>query len=714
MINPSASSRAADSIAASPVAQRATYDYANTARILPVCVCSICDEPFIDPCDTPCGHTFCAACLSAWAPERGCPLCRAPLAAASDLGDDKNQVIKAAVRPSQDKTLLMLLNELEVHCANKAGRCPWQGPRANLQEHLQRGCQYNACTWLARGCQWRGRLLAVAEHVGSSCEYADVACPHGPASCAHTCERRKLADHLRECPAAVKAAQEAKWKAVADVCARLNPAKADVVKLNVGGRALMCSKQTLCKYPLSLLGLLFSGNSRPLERLEDGSVFIDRNGEVFSVLLEWLRGGGGSGVDLGRLSDETRAQLCTEAAFWQLDELVALLRPTVEPPVQATTQKKKISLDQLALMLKISNTLRLVDADLSGLYLGGVKLESALFVRCSLRGTNFSGASLAASNFTASDLTDADFSGANLAGTNFTDCTLAGACLSSSTLYCVFKSCVLKATNFTGAKLESNSTFTTSDFSGALAGRCVFESCVLKVTNFTGATLASVAFLGGDVFSALWASATFRDVTFDSVPLPGADTDEWVHRTHAQCLKLGETNLELYGAVRFKNVHLGVISRSEWPANPPSWRGIHVENCHVGQGLELAGHEAYTSREFAAVVPRIRSCVGCNFANWDLRGLDLSCISTFERNALAGAVIDATTGLPTDLRGCNLSGVVFCAANFPGKAKAFLNFTGANLHGANVSALADAGFTFDFQNADLTNASLGSNRLRKK
>src|SRR4051794_10832965 len=99
-----------------------TYEYVNPSRILPLCVCSICDEPFIDPCETPCRHNFCTACLTSWPRESGCPLCRGALspppadgASGSPAGD--------IVRPCQDKTLLTLLNDLEVYCANKAGGC---------------------------------------------------------------------------------------------------------------------------------------------------------------------------------------------------------------------------------------------------------------------------------------------------------------------------------------------------------------------------------------------------------------------------------------------------------------------------------------------------------------------------------------------------------------------------------------------------------------
>lgn len=119
-----------------PQAAVVAFDYVDEARTLPICVCSICDEPFIDPVEVPsCQHTFCAKCINACQRASGCPVCRAVLPPTS-----------APLPPSTDKTLLRLLDDLPVYCANKRGNevsgggCAWTGPRGNLAEHLARGC----------------------------------------------------------------------------------------------------------------------------------------------------------------------------------------------------------------------------------------------------------------------------------------------------------------------------------------------------------------------------------------------------------------------------------------------------------------------------------------------------------------------------------------------------------------------------------------------
>ena len=42
--------------------------------------CQICLQPFVEPLDTPCGHTFCRACLLSYLKVNPmCPLDRKPL-----------------------------------------------------------------------------------------------------------------------------------------------------------------------------------------------------------------------------------------------------------------------------------------------------------------------------------------------------------------------------------------------------------------------------------------------------------------------------------------------------------------------------------------------------------------------------------------------------------------------------------------------------------
>ena len=61
-----------------------------------------------------------------------------------------------------------------------------------------------------------------------------------------------------------------------------------VMTLDVGGTKYRTTLSTLTKYPDSMLGVMFSGR-HDLPQQEDGSYFIDRDGELFKYILMYLR-----------------------------------------------------------------------------------------------------------------------------------------------------------------------------------------------------------------------------------------------------------------------------------------------------------------------------------------------------------------------------------------------------------------------------------------
>jgi N-acetylneuraminic acid mutarotase len=75
-----------------------------------------------------------------------------------------------------------------------------------------------------------------------------------------------------------------------DAMAALRKDWGALVKLNVGGRTFTTSKTTLTRYEESLLGRMFSGRHE-LATDEEGRAFIDRNGELFEHVLDFLREG---------------------------------------------------------------------------------------------------------------------------------------------------------------------------------------------------------------------------------------------------------------------------------------------------------------------------------------------------------------------------------------------------------------------------------------
>jgi hypothetical protein len=97
-------------------------------------------------------------------------------------------------------------------------------------------------------------------------------------------------------------------------------AEDEVVDLNVGGTLYSTSRATLLRYD-SMLARMFSGRHE-VKRRADGRVFIDRDGERFRHILNYLRDGD---LDVELLDEATRKGLKREAAFFCLPELEALL-----------------------------------------------------------------------------------------------------------------------------------------------------------------------------------------------------------------------------------------------------------------------------------------------------------------------------------------------------------------------------------------------------
>ena len=64
----------------------------------------------------------------------------------------------------------------------------------------------------------------------------------------------------------------------------------DIVELNVGGRIFATTRTTLCKDANSMLAAMFSGDLRPAHTDKEARYFIDRNGELFAVVIAFLRG----------------------------------------------------------------------------------------------------------------------------------------------------------------------------------------------------------------------------------------------------------------------------------------------------------------------------------------------------------------------------------------------------------------------------------------
>ena len=70
--------------------------------------------------------------------------------------------------------------------------------------------------------------------------------------------------------------------------AAFNKIQNQVISLNVGGTLFTTCLETLLVEPDSRLGRMFSGR-HILETQKDGSIFIDRDGTHFGIILNYLR-----------------------------------------------------------------------------------------------------------------------------------------------------------------------------------------------------------------------------------------------------------------------------------------------------------------------------------------------------------------------------------------------------------------------------------------
>lgn len=93
------------------------------------------------------------------------------------------------------------------------------------------------------------------------------------------------------------------------------------IKLDVGGKHFSTSLTTLTSVPDSMLSAMFSGRF-PLDKDSDQNYFIDRNGEIFGWILDWLR-------DKSlphHITRQHQLQLINEAGYYGLTKLETELK----------------------------------------------------------------------------------------------------------------------------------------------------------------------------------------------------------------------------------------------------------------------------------------------------------------------------------------------------------------------------------------------------
>ena len=89
----------------------------------------------------------------------------------------------------------------------------------------------------------------------------------------------------------------------------------DIIELNVGGSFFTTTRSTLTKVSGSTLKDMFSGE-KELMKDKEGRVFLDRDPEIFRLVLLYLR----NNLQIPPLSAEIRSMFDSELSFFDLGE----------------------------------------------------------------------------------------------------------------------------------------------------------------------------------------------------------------------------------------------------------------------------------------------------------------------------------------------------------------------------------------------------------
>lgn len=248
------------------------------------------------------------------------------------------------------------------------------------------------------------------------------------------------------------------------------------LKLDVGGFKYATTLTTLTADPNSMLAAMFSGRF-PVEKNDEGCIFIDRDGQLFHHILNWLRNGYIPPIQ----SPTEQEALLIEARYYQITSLVDFLSTQhYTPPhnkftlkelldlVNTVSSKKKVQLASADLStlrldginlpganLKFAN---LDDTSLQFANLSEVSLQNGSLARADLQYADLSLSNMHNCSFQSAKLNNANLQGANLQGADLANCDLQGANLQCANLQgAILQGANVQHTNLMGAKLQGAS-----------------------------------------------------------------------------------------------------------------------------------------------------------------------------------------------------------------------------------------------------------------
>ena len=190
--------------------------------------------------------------------------------------------------------------------------------------------------------------------------------------------------------------------------AEFNKIRNEVVILNVGGKKFTTSLQTLRAEPESMLGVMFSGR-HPCKKQDDGSIFIDRDGTHFRIILNYLRGNITSSQQLPN-DNITLSDLSTEGQYYQLKGLLKIMESMGK-------EETTVTQSELREPVRKEKT-KIIQSDIDNSFSG----DEEMF-RCTTKDLSFANCRLDNLTFENIDFNHSmDLSDCSLVNTKFSNC----------------------------------------------------------------------------------------------------------------------------------------------------------------------------------------------------------------------------------------------------------------------------------------------------
>jgi hypothetical protein len=117
-----------------------------------------------------------------------------------------------------------------------------------------------------------------------------------------------------------------------------------IIRLDVGGVHYTTTKSTLCRIPSSMLETMFNGSMD--SQKVDGRYFIDRNGQLFQHILDYLRDGDAwtppSDLDICRALHREAQFFCLSSLSDRLTQTIKLLENPSTHSFMMVVRKDKV------------------------------------------------------------------------------------------------------------------------------------------------------------------------------------------------------------------------------------------------------------------------------------------------------------------------------------------------------------------------------------